>query len=187
MPGPAALCCCASSAWLAPELQAGCLRLSLLPRILVCNCLVLLPALLLLSLWVQEDITVPHTLWLCKYFSRVDTSRFHGAGMGRFEASQVCGSRKGKAGTSEVGTSGPGRCQCSASVGPLFQLQDSPQAEFLTEIGLFSPFVKAKGLISLKDFSSPIIADHTLTPSTPALWSLTMPATLCDCHLFGQN
>lgn len=42
MPGPAALCCCASSACLAPELQAGCLRLSLLPRILVCNCLVLL-------------------------------------------------------------------------------------------------------------------------------------------------
>lgn len=41
------------------------------------------------------------------------------------------------------------------------------QAEFLTEISLFfSPSPKTKGLISIKDFSSPITADCALTPST---------------------
>lgn len=61
------------------------------------------------------------------------------------------------------------------------------QAEFLTEINLFSPFPKTKGLISLKDFSSPVTAEHALTPSTPAWWIHTMPATLCNQKFFGRN
>lgn len=87
MPAPAALCCCTSSVCPAPELQAGCLCLSLLPVILVCNRLVLLPALLLLSSRVQGEITVPGTLWLCGYFSHADTGRSCSAGTSCFETS----------------------------------------------------------------------------------------------------
>lgn len=186
MPGPAALCCCASIACPAPELQAGCLCLSLLPGILVCNCLVSLLAPLLLSWWAEGEITVPHTLWLCSCFSCADTGRSCSAGTGRFEASPLglrARASRDKWGRNIRARPMPALCFSGSFV----SVARFSQAEFLTEISLFSPFPKAKGLISLKDFSSPVNADHAVTPSIPAPWSLTAPATLCVRNSFGQN
>lgn len=61
------------------------------------------------------------------------------------------------------------------------------QAEFLTKFSLFSPFPKTKGLISLKDFSSPVTADCAATASTSAWWIHSMPATFCNLKLFGKT
>lgn len=59
-------------------------------------------------------------------------------------------SQQGQAGPSGVGMSGPGFSGSFVSVAGF------SQAEFLTEISLFSPLPEAKELISLKYFSSPI-------------------------------
>lgn len=165
MPAPAVLCCCASSACPAPELQAGCLCLSLLHGILLCSCLVSLPALLLLSLQVQGEITVPCTLGLCSYLSRADSGRSCSAGTSHFGASLPGLQEWARAGRDKQhwyvwARQTPVLCFSGSFV----SVVRFSQAEFLTEISLFSPFPKEKGLISPKDFSSPV---------------LTLPALLC--------
>lgn len=165
MPAPAALCCCASSTCPAPKLQAGCLRLSLLPRILLCNCLILLPAPLLLSLWVQGEIAAPCKLGLCSYFSCADTGRSCSTGMSCFGASLLGLQEQARAGWDEQHPYVQARQTAVVCFSRSFvSVVRFSQAEFLTEMSLFSPFAKAKGLISPKDFFSHV---------------LTLPALLC--------
>lgn len=139
MPGPGGLCCCMSSVCSA-ELQTGCLHLLFLPRILACNCLLLLLA-------PQEQILIPCTLCLCSYFSPADAGRSLSSGTSCFAASLTGLQEWARAGGDEQSQYVPARPVLALHFSRSFiSVARFSQAEFLTEISLFFSLPQNKGI-----------------------------------------